>query len=145
MALRFRRATRDRLKSLIISLIKRSPVREEGARKGRIRPLIVIVGDVLLALVLLYAAVGLAVGVRFASVVAAGFNGRASVGSFPFRLLLIPGAALLWPLVLKIGADGVAAKPPHGLSPPMDALASGHAGFSARGAAEADGGEARIR
>lgn len=67
----------------------------------------VVVGNVLLLIALIYAAIGLAVGVRFASVVAAGFNGRASVGSFPFRLLLIPGAALLWPLVLRIGAAGV--------------------------------------
>lgn len=107
--------------------------------------MIVIVGDALLALALLYAVVGFAVGVRFASVVAAGFNGRASVGSFPFRLLLIPGAALLWPLVLKIGAGGVAAKPPHGLSLATDSLTPGQADFSERGAAEAEGGEARIR
>lgn len=67
----------------------------------------VILGNILLLVALVYAAIGLAVGVRFASVVAGGFNGRASVGSFPFRLLLIPGATLLWPLVLRIGAAGV--------------------------------------
>lgn len=67
----------------------------------------VVLGNILLLVALIYAAIGLAVGVRFASVVAGGFNGRASVGSFPFRLLLIPGAALLWPLVLRIGAAGV--------------------------------------
>ncbi|MCC6265870.1 MAG: hypothetical protein IT169_20035 [Bryobacterales bacterium] len=101
--------------------------------------MIVVVGDALLGLALLYAAIGLAVGVRFASVVAAGFNGRASVGSFPFRLLLIPGAALLWPLILKIGADGVAAKPPHGRPFPLDAPSSTPGGLAARTAGEMDG------
>ncbi len=67
----------------------------------------VVAGNILLLVALIYTAIGLAVGVRFASVVAGGFNGRASVGSFPFRLLLIPGATLLWPLVLRIGAAGV--------------------------------------
>ncbi len=107
--------------------------------------MIVVVGDAVLALALLYAAIGLAVGVRFASVVAAGFNGRASVGSFPFRLLLIPGAALLWPLVLKIGANGVSAKPPHGHLSRVDALTVAPDEPAARSASEADGEGARVR
>ena len=111
--------------------------------KGGTRLLLVVVGDVLLVLALLYAVAGLAVGVRFASVVAAGFNARASVGSFPFRLFLIPGAALLWPLVLKIGASGVAPKPPHGPSLPLESLAARPLPHVA--ATVADGGRLRGR
>ena len=62
---------------------------------------------------LLYLAIGLAVAFRFATVTAARFTERAEVGSFPFRLFLIPGAIVLWPLVLHIDWRGVASPPLH--------------------------------
>lgn len=77
----------------------------------------VIAGNLLLAAALLYLAVGFAVGLRFAIVDATAFSERAAVGSFPFRVLLVPGAALLWPLVLRTGKAGVTPRPPHGAEP----------------------------
>lgn len=74
----------------------------------------VVAGNVLLVAALLYAAVGIAVGLRFAIIEATAFSERAAVGSFPFRLLLVPGAALLWPLVLRAGAKGVVGRPIYG-------------------------------
>lgn len=73
----------------------------------------VVAGTVLLGIALLYIAIGLAVAFRFATVTAARFTERAEVGSFPFRLFLIPGAIALWPLVVQIDSRGVAPLPLH--------------------------------
>lgn len=88
--------------------------RQPEERRGRTRLLMVIAGNVLLAVVLLYLMAGVAVGLRFAITEATAFSERAAVGSFPFRMLLIPGAALLWPLILRAGSTGVTARPLHG-------------------------------
>jgi hypothetical protein len=73
----------------------------------------VVLGYILLAMVSLYAVAGLAVGLRFATVLAAQSDERAAVGTFFFRLLLIPGAALLWPLVVRLGSAGFPKILPH--------------------------------
>lgn len=54
---------------------------------------------VLVALLGAYAAVGLVVGVLFL-MLAIDRMDHAAVGAYAFRPLLLPGLALLWPLVL---------------------------------------------
>lgn len=80
----------------------------------------VILGHILLAMVMLYATAGVAMGLRFASVLAAQSDDRAAVGTFSFRLLLIPGAALLWPLVLWRQRAGKQDPLPHPTLPESD-------------------------
>jgi hypothetical protein len=78
----------------------------------------VVFGYILLATVLLYAVIGLAVGLRFATVLAVQSDERAAVGTFFFRLLLIPGAALLWPLILRLGGASCPKNLPHACQAP---------------------------
>ena len=67
----------------------------------------VIFGDILLGIVALYIFLGVAVAFRFVTVIAPSFSPRAEVGSLLFRAFLIPGAMLLWPMILGVGARGV--------------------------------------
>lgn len=90
----------------------------------------VVFGYILLAIVFLYAAVGLAVGLRFATVLAVQSDQRAAVGTFFFRLLLIPGAALLWPVVVRLGGTSY----PKTLAHPCEAPAEAETHSSGSGA-----------
>lgn len=63
-------------------------------------------------LVVLYALIGLIFGVFFGFVGARRLDPDAADGTFLFRLILIPGAAVLWPYVMlklvrgEVGAHG---------------------------------------
>ena len=59
-------------------------------------------------LVVLYALIGLIFGVFFGFVGARRLDPDAADGTFLFRLILIPGAAVLWPYVMRgeVGAHG---------------------------------------
>ena len=48
-----------------------------------------------------YAAVGLAFALAFAAVGAARLDANARGGSLGFRILILPGATALWPLLLR--------------------------------------------
>ena len=59
----------------------------------------------------IYLAVGLLVGIAFAFVGAKKIDPNAADGSIGFRLIIIPGAILLWPLVLKRWLGGQTSPP----------------------------------
>jgi hypothetical protein len=61
---------------------------------------VVLVAAVILALVYAYAACGLLFGVAFVSAGAGRLDPAARGASIAFRLVILPGAALLWPLLL---------------------------------------------
>jgi hypothetical protein len=67
---------------------------------------LILVGDLLLAFVLLYFFVGAAYAFHFCSKVAGAVNVRARYSSPSFRLMLAPGAVLLWPLLWSLESRG---------------------------------------
>lgn len=62
----------------------------------------VILGDLLLAAIALYAAVGAMFAVRFVVAIAPAVNERAQLSGPFFRVLLIPAASLLWPWLMYL-------------------------------------------
>lgn len=66
----------------------------------------VIAGDVLLALVVLYLVLGAGYAVRFSVHVAGRVNARAKFASPFFRAALVPGAMLLWPWLFSLERSG---------------------------------------
>jgi hypothetical protein len=69
------------------------------------------IANLLVSALGLYGAIGLAFGILFAVVGAGRIDPVAKGGMIGFRLLLIPGAAALWPFLLRrwLGGSG---KPP---------------------------------
>lgn len=66
----------------------------------------ILLGDLLLAVALLYVLVGAGYALHFCTKVAGAVNVRARFSSPLFRLMLAPGAALLWPLLLSFERRG---------------------------------------
>jgi hypothetical protein len=58
-----------------------------------------------------YLACGLLFAIPFALVGAKRIDPHAAHGSWGFRLLIVPGAMALWPLLLRRWADGVQEPP----------------------------------
>jgi hypothetical protein len=68
-----------------------------------------LLGDLLLAALALYAVVGTMFAFRFVVAIAPSTNERAQLGGPFFRVVLIPGAILLWPWLLYIERERLAA------------------------------------
>lgn len=71
------------------------------AGKDRSVPAGNCVAQVILAVVALYAALGIAFAVAFVASGARRIDPAAAQGTRGFRALLLPGAALLWPALLR--------------------------------------------
>lgn len=77
------------------------------------------IASALVAVMLVYAALGLLFAVAFAARGAARIDAHAAHTSWGFRLLILPGAAALWPLLAYRWARGQA--PPEEHNPHRDA------------------------
>lgn len=85
-----------------------------------------ILGDILVGAMLLYAFIGVLFAARFITVVAAGFNERSQYSGPFFRITLVPGAILLWPLLLYVEFRGRPSSGPPSLAPSASANETAH-------------------
>ena len=66
-----------------------------------------MIAAILLSLAAIYLAGGLVFAIPFAWIGVGRIDPHAGKGSWGFRLLIIPGSALLWPLLLRRWLSGV--------------------------------------
>ena len=60
------------------------------------------IAHVVLSLVVAYAAIGVACAIAFVTVGVARVDPAARSAPLGFRLLILPGSAVLWPLVMRL-------------------------------------------
>jgi hypothetical protein len=75
-----------------------------------------MIASVFLIAVSAYLAVGLAFALPFTCIGAQKIDPQATRGSWGFRLLILPGAIALWPLLLRRWAFGIKSPPEEGNS-----------------------------
>jgi hypothetical protein len=73
----------------------------------------VAIAQALVDLAGIYLGVGLLFAAAFAGYGVGRLDPAATSGTIGFRILIVPGAALLWPLLARRWATGVSAPPQH--------------------------------